>query len=63
MNAQNWRRVRDQYYTYQQAIRGEMPDMMEDPIIAAAVTQIEMANLAIDARMAQLSKGDVEDLV
>lgn len=58
MNSDDWRYAKDKYTTYQAAIRARLPEALDDPIIALAVAQIEMAYLAIDARMAQLTDQD-----
>jgi len=60
MNSYTWKYAKEKYCTYQSAIREVVPEALKDPVIAAAVAQIDMAYLAIDARMAQLSDEDDE---
>jgi len=61
MNIDDWRYAKDKYTTYQAAIRARLPEALDDPIIALAVAQIEMAYLAIDGRMAQLAEQEEDD--
>ena len=58
MDISEWNFAKREYNTYQSAIRGYLPDALNDPIIALAVAQIEMAYLAIDARMQEISGND-----
>jgi len=60
MNSYTWKYAKEKYCTYPAAIREVVPEALKDPVIAAAVAQIEMAYLAIDARMAQLAEEDEE---
>lgn len=55
MKARDWTYAKSKYYTYQDAIREQMIELAADPVIAAALAQIDMAYLAIDGRMAQLA--------
>lgn len=57
----DWLFIKKRYYTYQAAIRARMPEALSDPVIGLAVAQIEMAELAIDARMAQLADEGADD--
>lgn len=58
MDYYDWDYHKSKYVTPGAALRATRPEALKDPVIALAVTQIELANLAIDARMTQLLNED-----
>lgn len=59
-SANDWNYVRDRYHTRVGALAAEYPDLVKaDPVLAGALVQIRIAEMAIDARMAEIA-GDEE---
>ena len=48
-------RAKRDYYTIASGVETELPQALKDPIIAAAIAQFRVAELAIAARLDQLS--------
>lgn len=58
--------ARRDYYTLVAGVRAAAPEALKDPLVAACVAQIEVAELALSARLDQLiddSEDDSEGVV
>ncbi len=53
-----WKYHRNRYSTAADTVQREFPQVAADPVVVAALAQIQVAELALSARMEQLEDGD-----
>jgi hypothetical protein len=52
--------VKREYCSLEAGVREELPEALQDPLIAAAVAHIQLLNIALAARLDELTE-DIDD--